>query len=398
MPQGATAPTPGPRTRAAPAFAAAVIGGGPAGAVTALCLARRGLRVALFEATRFNGPRYGETLPPEINPLVKTLGLWERFLTDGHLESPGIVSAWGTGERSESDFVRNVHGCGWHLDRRRFDAMLCRAAEDAGAVVFRGARVLSCRRKAPRGWELTVHGRAAPPRVRAEVVVDASGRNGHRLGGKVRFDVEDRLLAIVMRLEHDGGRPRDLRTYLEATPDGWWYSAPLPGRESIAMFFTDRETYLTTGAELGPLLERSPLTRPRFAAARLLESRVLHVPSAVRAPAADDDCLAVGDSAAAYDPLSGRGIFKAFRHAMAAADAVHASLNGESGALAAYGEQVGQDFAEYAALRRMYYAQETRWVEAGFWRRRVTPVIETTARRGTPRAAPDPGYSQPFRQ
>ena len=355
-------------------FDAVVIGGGPAGATTALGLARRGRRVALFEATRLDGPRYGETLPPEITPLVRQLGLWDRFARDEHLESPGMVSVWGTSERHESDFIRNVHGCGWHVDRNRFDAMLVRAATEAGATTWSGVRVVDCRRVGSDPYTLTLRGRGAPGPVRTTVVVDASGRSGHRLDGPIRFDVDDRLLAIVIRLGYDDPPP-DLRTYIEAVAMGWWYSSPLPGGETMVMFFTDRASYLAGGADLGAVLEQSPLTRPRFASARLLASRVLYAPSALRAPLAGPAHLAVGDSAAAYDPLSGRGIFKALRDGMAAADAAHAFLGGEPGALSTYDARVRTEFSEYASLRRAYYAQETRWPEAAFWRRRVAKGV-----------------------
>jgi hypothetical protein len=36
-----------------------------------LCLARQGCRVAVFEATNYAFPRYGETLPPEMNPFCE---------------------------------------------------------------------------------------------------------------------------------------------------------------------------------------------------------------------------------------------------------------------------------------------------------------------------------------
>ncbi|HEX7637975.1 MAG TPA: FAD-dependent oxidoreductase, partial [Burkholderiaceae bacterium] len=41
-----------------------VLGGGPAGCATALCLARQGHRVAVVERTRYEAPRVGETLSP----------------------------------------------------------------------------------------------------------------------------------------------------------------------------------------------------------------------------------------------------------------------------------------------------------------------------------------------
>ncbi len=128
------------------AYDVAVLGGGPAGAATALELARRGRSVVLLEATRFDGPRVGETLPPEANPLLRRLGVWDAFLASGPLESPGIVSVWGSPRPSETDFIANRHGPGWHVDRNAFDALLCAAAADAGADVRTGTRALRCTR------------------------------------------------------------------------------------------------------------------------------------------------------------------------------------------------------------------------------------------------------------
>src|SRR5436305_8839949 len=113
-------------------FDAVVIGGGPAGATAALCLARRGATVCLYEGDP--AERCGDTLPPEINPLLRDLGVFDEFLSLGPIATPGIVTAWGAAEPYAQDFIRNPHGCGWHIDRRRFDEMLCRLAAGAGAV------------------------------------------------------------------------------------------------------------------------------------------------------------------------------------------------------------------------------------------------------------------------
>lgn len=104
----------------AEAFDIAVVGGGPAGAATALCLARGGWRIALLERRSLDQARAGETLPPEINPVLRNLGLWETFLSQSPLESPGVVSIWGSPVLSEVDFAGNPFGCGWHVDRKRF--------------------------------------------------------------------------------------------------------------------------------------------------------------------------------------------------------------------------------------------------------------------------------------
>jgi hypothetical protein len=265
----------------------------------------------------------GDTLPPEITPVLRELGVFDDFLRLRPLESPGIVSVWGGDERHEQDFLRNPHGPGWHVDRVAFDQMLCRKAQEAGAELIRS-------------------------RVRTTLpgfVVDATG------AGAIRSP-EDVLLAIVLHLE--GGACGDLRTFIEATRDGWWYSAP-----SMAMFLTDPQTYQEQGVDVAELLGRSPLTRSRMQGTSVTRSRVVPVRSGVNAEIAGRHRLFVGDSAAAYDPISGLGIWKALRMGLkadeprAAADIVH------------------REYEAYSATRHDYYAAETRWPESGFWRRRL---------------------------
>ena len=123
-----------------------VLGGGPAGAATAIALARLGWSVTILERSHYESARIGETLPPDIKHLLIALGVWDQFLADNPLESPGIASAWGQAELYDNDFIVNPHGPGWHVDRKRFDAMLARAAEEQGVEVLRGVRGISVKR------------------------------------------------------------------------------------------------------------------------------------------------------------------------------------------------------------------------------------------------------------
>jgi flavin-dependent dehydrogenase len=349
----------------------AVIGGGPAGSAAALELARRGRAVVLLERTRFDGPRFGETLPPEINPLLRRLGAWEAFLATKPLESPGTVSAWGSPSPSETDFIGNPHGGGWHVDRNAFDAMLCTLAASVGVRALAGTRALRCRREADAAgghWAIDVAHDGEPgdehARIRARFVVDATGRNGVRLDGDDARLVDDTLVAVFLQFAHDDGPPADLRTLVEAAPDGWWYCAALPGGRTVTAFFVDPDFYVDAGVVLGEQLSRAPLTCARVGAARLVRSDVVHVSSSVRKRAAGDGWAAAGDAAASYDPLSGYGITKALSNAGALAEAVaHDDLG-------AYASSVRREYDAYVAQKRSYYALERRWEDAPFWRAR----------------------------
>jgi flavin-dependent dehydrogenase len=347
-----------------------VLGGGPAGASVARALAERGRDVVLVEATAYDGPRFGETLPPEINPLLRELGLRVAFAATQPLESPGTLSAWGASAPGETDFVANRHGCGWHVDRNAFDALLCDAAERAGARILRATRALRCVRDADGLWRVAVGAAAGAQALAARFVIDASGRNGMRLGGRDGRVVDDALVAIFLRVAHHGAPPRDLRTLVEAAPDGWWYCAPLPGGDTVAAFLTDPQVY-GGGIELADQVEQAPLTCARMGAAHIAASHVVHVPSSVRVRAAGDGWAAAGDAAAAYDPLSGYGITKALGDARELADAVDSALRGRTDEVTAYAGRVRSAFDAYAVQRRAYYALETRWPERLFWKARA---------------------------
>jgi len=71
-----------------------VIGGGPAGAVTAMRLAQLGRRVCLLERAMFPRPHIGESLPSSIWPILRFLGVDDAMKAGGFLQSSGSVLMW----------------------------------------------------------------------------------------------------------------------------------------------------------------------------------------------------------------------------------------------------------------------------------------------------------------
>jgi flavin-dependent dehydrogenase len=201
----------------------------------------------------------------------------------------------------------------------------------------------------------------------AGFLIDAAGRNGLALPDRAERVVDDELLAVALRVSYAADAPGGARTYIETAPGGWWYTGLLPNGELMAMFFTDAETYHQEGVSVGERLAARRPTRDRLRGARLESSRVVYAPSSCRTTIATRNWAAVGDSASAYDPLSGRGIFKALRHA---ASLAQACVSGGLG-LADHSEMVRAEFETYTRQRREYYASEQRWANSGFWQRRT---------------------------
>ena len=79
-----------------------VVGGGPAGAASAIRLAQLGHRVVLVERAERGRPHVGESLPPTVLPLLQTLGVGERIEAARFLRPRGAIVQW-------DGVLRDVH-------------------------------------------------------------------------------------------------------------------------------------------------------------------------------------------------------------------------------------------------------------------------------------------------
>jgi flavin-dependent dehydrogenase len=355
-----------------------IAGGGPAGTATALALARAGLSSVVIEASTYDRVRVGETLPPIARVPLTNLSVWDWFIADGHTPSPGNVSAWGQADLYEEHFIFNADGHGWHVDRARFDEMLASAAEQAGARVYRGARVASCAPMSPKGeWRLSVAVGDVTRAVRVRFLVDATGRAcAHARRQGARRVSYDRLIGVAGLCPAHLVRERlGTMTLVEACDLGWWYSAGLPNGQLIVVFMTDGDLWARDRSR-GLERWRRQLAQTSHTRRRMTD---LSFETSLRVATAQTSrldrsvgrrWLAVGDAAQTFDPLSSQGITTALRFGIAAAAAIERCANGDADALVAYQQQVRSEFDDYLKARVVHYARERRWPDAVFWHRR----------------------------
>jgi flavin-dependent dehydrogenase len=334
-------------------------------------------------------PPVGETLPPSVRAVLDRLDLRATVAAERFLPSVGSYAAWGEAEPWGRDFIFSSHGHGWHIDRRRFDALLRESARAAGARLSFGNAVADSTPLGGGGFRLGLTGGAS---IGARLVLDASGRGAvfARQRGVMRHGV-DRMVGVTAYV----ARRPDLEaepaaTLVEATERGWWYSAPLPQDRLAVAFMTD--------SDLSPAAINSPQAwLEHLALAPHTAARVAHYGAGLAGPPVvvaaasgrlarfgEPDWLAIGDAAATQDPLSSEGILVAMDSGLEAAGAAARMLGGDPAAFGVAMARREQRWLDYLGEREKYYAAERRWPDAPFWsRRRAASARNPDERRRT---------------
>ena len=107
-----------------------VVGGGPAGSVTALRLAQLGHRVGIVERASFPRSHVGESLTSGVWTLFDVLGIRKSFLTEDYIQSDETLVRW---DKLETERIVGVeNSAGLMVNRGKFDMLLLKAAETAG--------------------------------------------------------------------------------------------------------------------------------------------------------------------------------------------------------------------------------------------------------------------------
>lgn len=319
-----------------------IAGGGPAGALAACLLARRGARVTLFERARLPRAKLcGDTLNPGATALlarhfdIEPLRRHGRRLDGMVLTGPGGVCVTG---------AYGHEGPGLAISRDVLDAWLVGQAVRAGANLVEETAVVGPLPGTVPGSVGGVvtrrrYGRTATAPARLAIAAD---------GGRSR-------LAQAMALARAPRRPRRwaIGAYFEGVEGltsmgemhvrrGYYLGvSPTPdGRANACLvreFLPGDGAWSTPERLLREAIGADGVLAPRFRRARIVTRAQVLGPLAVEAPRpACPGLWLVGDAAGFIDPMTGDGIHQALKGAEVVAATAAALMEGTLDALEAH--------------------------------------------------------------
>jgi menaquinone-9 beta-reductase len=312
----------------------AIVGGGPAGAATAIGLARAGVDVALFE--RAHQPKWrasGVYSSPLTRAQLAALGLDHGRLDALITRVPGLVVRTLAGDTCRLDYAQHGDACG--VDRVRLDAGLLERAAAAGARVITSATVREIQ-PGPGGAAATLLVSTADARetwrARLTVGADGPGSMVARAFGVQRAARRLRRAGMTFHQAFTGAPSADAQMVIGR---GWYCGiCPVPGgRVNVGIVVGERFLRQARARGEHPIditfqvFGRLPAPWSTLALRPIEDELAIALPLANRVSRrSGPGFVLVGDAAGFIDPISGEGLHRALLSAELATEAIRAAL------------------------------------------------------------------------
>ncbi len=356
-----------------------IVGGGPAGASTALSLLKySNLKVTIIEQNALDSIRVGEQVNSSLFELLDYIGIKKNdFEANSFISGYSILAAWGSPRITSRDSIFSTQSESLQLDRSQFDLLLLKQASQKGAVVLPRTKCTDFK-QTDVNWSIDLkHETKGDFSIKSKYLIDATGRQGHvcrKLG--ITAVKHDNLVAVGAFLNFEEGHTLKQDILIESTEVGWWYCATLPNQQITVSLFTDaqivKEKQLQKIENWSELLEETLHIKNKLKKASSVdEFWVKNAFSQVTDSTSIRNFVAVGDAVASFDPISSMGIGFAISSACHAAKAIMDNDNNNAHTFLNYQKNINTIFSNYLETKKLFYQKEKRWSSADFWKKRI---------------------------
>jgi 2-polyprenyl-6-methoxyphenol hydroxylase-like FAD-dependent oxidoreductase len=361
-----------------------IAGGGPAGMILGLLLARAGISVVVLEKhSDFLRDFRGDTIHPSTLEIMYELGLLPEFLSRPHQEARTLSGQIGDDFLQIADFAHLPTHCRFiafmpqwdFLDfvvehARHYPAFQLKMAAEVNDLIVENERVVGVR-AATQDGELI---------VRAELVIGADGRHStvRAKAGLDILDVGAPMDVLWMRLSRRPGDPGQTlgrfdagRVFVMLNREDYWQCAfviPKGGLDEIRS--RGLEFFRNEIARLAPYLRDRTEELKDWSDVKLLSVAIDRLRRWHR-----PGLLCIGDAAHAMSPVGGVGINLAIQDAVAAANILAPRF--EQGT-------VCEDDLRAVQRRREFPTRATQAMQVFIQNRVISRVLERTEKLSAP--------------
>lgn len=302
-----------------------IIGGGLAGLVNAICMARAGLDVMLIEKRQYPFHRVcGEYISNEVIPFLKSINAYPSSFDPPQMQRFALSSVSGKNVEVPLDLG------GFGMSRYNLDNFLYEKAKRAGAIFRLNTTVDQVSFE---GDHFQVEASNGSEVWKSRIVVGAYGKRSKldKMLGRSFISERSPYLAVKYHIEYDV--PDDLIALHNF--EGGYCGISMVEENKVNLCYLSHRNQLKKYKQIKDLeqavLCKNPYLATIFKEARFLFEKplVINEISFAKKSAVENHILMTGDSAGLITPLCGNGMAMAIHSAKVLSDLVGRYFNGE---------------------------------------------------------------------
>lgn len=314
----------------------------------------------------------GESVSNSIYKILNYLNIAEVINKNNSLQTQGYSSYWG-GKFKERHQIFNYNNATLTLNRYKFNYNLIEVLKNFFKPQLLFPYQLMDINWKDNIWELTIFNKKNDKKelIYTPNIIDASGRRGGfaRKAGAINKNY-DHLVGLVKFYDIVSNVYVANQVITEPVHNGWWYMNFLPNNQVVINFMTDpqelNKEQIYHEEVWNNKIQQTYLLKPYLPFLKPLSTKIkVHsAKSRYFINPATSKCIATGDAACSFDPLSSAGI----GHGLISG--IQAAFVLQNKEYDSYNKDVKNIFFSYLENRRNIYSQEQRWLNEPFWKLR----------------------------